>query len=250
MPSFPELPIIQPPPPPAPERKTQAEKYGGLFFLGIGGLLALVLLVGWFAYGLWSLRDVWANVYAVNDPKRPDRERIEAARVLSKDPRVSQRQLWDLALSRVPPPAARYLLAEALTGEAAEDDPRGYVLAVSRSEGWPGWLRILLARPVAYAAGEGKRFPEGSLVELSRNTDPVVSLWGVYALAVSSSNPGPWLTSLRRSAESAGPLRDFARLLLEAAESRQPDRDEALDRATLWLRGYAEAKVLLNRSNL
>ncbi len=136
-----DLPIITPDPP----RRSQAQKFGGLFYLGIGGLAVLVLLIGWFGWGVWSLRHVWTRVYILNDAGRPEPERIDAALALSRDPDANQRQLWDLALSRVPPPLARYLLAEALTSEAIQADPSGYALAVARSEGWPDWLEALAA---------------------------------------------------------------------------------------------------------
>ena len=147
-----------------------------------------------------------------------------------------QRQLWDLALSRVPPDLARYLVAEGLTSQAVADDPRGYALAVSRSEGWPPWLRILLARPIAYAAGEGEVIPRYTLMELSEHAEPIVALFGTYALAVADSGDQVALAKLQTAAHTDGPNRDFARLLLRAAESAQPKRNETLDEATAWLR--------------
>src|SRR5262245_58073951 len=119
-----DLPIVTPDPP----RRSQAERYGGLFALGIAGLLVLIALVGWFGWSAWSLREVWWNVYLLNDPGRSEADRIAAAVALSRDPRVSQRQRMDLCLSRTPPDLARYLLAESLTSEAIAADPRGYAL--------------------------------------------------------------------------------------------------------------------------
>src|SRR5919112_355497 len=112
---WPSLPVIRVDTP----RKTQAEKYGGLYYLGIAGLFVLVGLIGWFAYGVWSLRDVGARIYVLHDRRRPEAERIQAAGALARDPRVNQRQLWDMCVREQGlPPLARYLIAEALTAEA------------------------------------------------------------------------------------------------------------------------------------
>src|SRR5271165_5643359 len=86
---FPSLPIINNPQ--APPR-SQREKYGTLFYLGILGLTVLVVLVGWFGYNVWSLRDVWAKIYVLSDVREPEARRIQAAFSLGHDPRVEQRQ--------------------------------------------------------------------------------------------------------------------------------------------------------------
>ena len=87
---FPKLPILsQAEIPPAP-RLSQREKYGGLFYVGIAGLVLLCLMVGWFAYGFWSLRDVWEDVYVLHNPRRT-RVRSRASR-LSSQPRSSRQR--------------------------------------------------------------------------------------------------------------------------------------------------------------
>lgn len=234
---FPDLPIVTPDPP----RKSQAEKYGGLFYLGSGGLACLVLMIAWFGYGVWSMRSVWSDIYVLNDPQRPEIDRVNAAWRLSRDPRVTQRQRWDLALSRTPPELARYLLAESLTSEATQADPRAFALAASRSEGWPPWLHVLLARPLAYEAGEGGAVDLPSIEELGLNRDPAVVLFADFALVVMPSGKGeshrPGLRERRDDAEKSFD-REFVRLLDRAEASDQPERAELLDRATLRLRSY------------
>lgn len=226
MPQFPELPILTPDPP----RKTQTEKYGALLYLGLAGLAGLVVLIAWFGQGVWSMRSVWADVYLVNDPRRAEPERVNAAWRLARDSRVTPRQRWDLALSRTPPPLARYLLAESLTSEATQADPRGYALSVARSEGWPGWLRVLLARPLAYAAGEGGTVDRQGLEELAKNPDPAVALFAEFALTMARSPVDP-----RPIPSSESPV-GVARLLAEARTAPQPRRGELLDAATRRLR--------------
>src|SRR5262249_1328295 len=105
---FPKLPIVTL----DPARRSEREKYGGLYVLGIAGLVVIVALVAWFGYGLWSLRDVWANIYLLHDAHRSDAERIQAAYTLSRDPRMTPRQSWDICLRRTLPDLARYLIAE------------------------------------------------------------------------------------------------------------------------------------------
>ena len=57
------------------------------------------------------------------------------------------------------PDQARYVLAEAVSTEAVASDPRAYSLAVALSPDWPDWLRLLLARRLAYGAARGYAHP-------------------------------------------------------------------------------------------
>ena len=222
----PPLPIVTPDPP--PRQRSTFETYGTFFYVALAGLVVMLGLIGWFARAAWSMRGVWSDVYIVNDARRPDADRLRAAERLAADPRVTQAQRYDLALSRVPPDRARYTLAESLTSEVVEGDPRGYILSVARSEGWPPWLRPLLARPIAYAAGSGVSVPVESLRELEKDADVVTSAWATYSLAVMGEPD-----AVGRLDRSPGP---FADLLRRARRADQPDRDAALDRATRWLR--------------
>jgi hypothetical protein len=233
---FPSLPIVTPDPP----RRSERDKYGGLFYLGAIGLAILVALVGWFAWGAWSHRVVWTNIYILHDRHRPEAERVQAAYALSRDPRVNQRQYWDICLRTPLPGLARYLVAEALTAEAVSADPRGYALTVARSPGWPIWLRLLLTRPLAYAAAQGLAIPAAPLGELrDRGDDPATVLWADFALALASSAPADRadaVKGLTGAAEGDGPERALARTLLDALKAEGPERMRRLDEATLWLR--------------
>lgn len=231
-----DLPIIAAPPP--PRERSAAERFGALWFLGIGGLGVLIVLVGWFGWSAWSMRAVWANVYAIHDASRPENERIRAAFSLARDARVSDRQRWDIALRRDVPPLARYVLAESLTSSVAEADPRGYALSIARSEGWPDWLRLLLLRPLAYAAGEGVELPREPLEELRSHPDPIIKLWACYGLAVAPGGDQSAAEQLSAVASGTTEIAELARLLLEAKAADQPLRNRALDRATVWLRSH------------
>jgi hypothetical protein len=233
---FPSLPIVTPDPPPA-ARRSVAERYGTLFYLGLGGLVLLILMVAWFGWSAWNARSIWINVYVLHDESRPEAERIEAAYRLSHDPRVNQRQLWDIALRKPLPPLARYLVAEALTAEAAVADPHAYGTAVARSEGWPDWLRLMLLRPIAYAAAMGLTVDRLALQELSRNADPCIGLWATAAQALGPEGDADARESLKKAAGVEGPTRELAAILRDAAECRnEQERVAKLDQATLWLR--------------
>lgn len=232
----PFLPIVAPDLP----RKSTVEKYGSLFYAAIFGLLVCFGLVGVFAIRAWSMRDIWAAVYIVNDPRRPEADRLKAAASLSVDPRVTDRQKWDLATSRTPPPLARYVLAETLTSEAATADPRGYARSVARSDGLPPFLLPLLARPLALAAADGAKLDRESLREVEAHPDPAVALWATYAVAVEGPQDEAQaaLGRLAREAAGAGPYHVFAGILQDSARNQPPLRQEILDSATWWLRSH------------
>jgi hypothetical protein len=232
-PTFPSLPIVTP----GPARRPASERYGTLFYLGLTGLLAVVCLLGWFAWGAWSLRSVWSRIYILHDPGRGEAERVQAAFELSRDRGVGQAQLQEIALRRPLPPLARYVVAEALTAEVVRSDPRGYGLAVARSEGWPDWLRLLLARPMACAATLGRPVARQALQELSQRPDPALALWARYALAADRGGDRESESILRRAAAADGPERGLAIHLVAALDARRlSDRFAGLDAATLWIR--------------
>jgi hypothetical protein len=233
---FPSLPIVTPDPPAAP-RRSVAERYGTLFYLGLGGLALLITMVAWFAVSAWNARSLWINVYILHDESRPESERIEAAYRLSHDPKANQRQLWDITLRKPLPPLARYVVAEALTAEAAIADPHAYGTAVARSEGWPDWLRLMLLRPITYAAAMGLPVDRPALQELSRSADPNIRLWATASLALGPEGEPQAREALARAAVSDGPLKKLAGSLRDAAEYRnEQQRLLALNRATLLLR--------------
>ncbi len=240
--AFPSLPIINNPQ--APPR-SQREKYGTLFYLGILGLLVLVTLVGWFGYNVWSLRDIWAKIYVLNDAREPVERRIQAAFSLGRDPGVEQRQLWDLSLRRPLPELARAILAEGIGAELVADDPQSYVTAVARSSEWPGWLRLALARPLAYAATRGHAISRERLGELCRLGDPILRVWALYTLAVQTRPDPQTAVEIERVANSSAPEHELAALFLAAIRSDQAHRIEILDRATLWNRGHHPATARL-----
>ncbi len=254
-PRFPELPILNPndvpapargtgasslsaaPAAPAPRARGQGEKYGALFYLGIAGLALMIALVGWFALGVWSNREIWADVYALNDASRPESERLDAALRLSRNRRLDDANRIAMAMSRDLPGLARYLLAESVSTEPVARDPRGFALTAARSEGWPDWLRLLLSRRLAYGAGRGYDIPREALDELRRHPDPMIGLWATYALALQPS--GEASAALERSAASPGANGELAGQLLEALRSRdEADRERRLDGVTEWLRRH------------
>lgn len=242
-PRFPELPILnagEVPTPVAAPARGQREKYGALFYLGIAGLVVLLALIGWFGHGLWTNRDIWADVYVLNDAKRLEDDRLDAALRLSRNPRLDDGARMEMALRKDLPPLARYLLAESVTTDLVAHDPRSYALTVARSEGWPIWLRLLLARRLAYGAGRGYAIPREALDELRRQSDPMIRLWATYALAVPPRpDPDPAMAAeLEESAKVPGPTGELAARLLDAMRAAGEERERLLDETTEWLRHH------------
>jgi hypothetical protein len=217
--------------------RTDREKFGGLFYLGVVGLIVLVLLLAWFGYGVWTMRDVWRATYILHDPKRSDTERILAAYDLTRDAHVTQRQFWDMCLEKSLPSLARYILAERLSVEAVEADPKAYAEAVAYSEGWPDWLRVLLVRPMAFAPEVRIVFPQEPLVALSNHSDPTVRLWSFYVRAASAHDANAE-QALARQAESEEPTQVLAQDLTRALHSVASERLQFLVEATMWLRTH------------
>jgi hypothetical protein len=220
--------------------RSAREKYGGLFYLGIGGLAVLVVLVAWFAYGFWQLRDVWSDVYVLHDPRRTDAERASAALRLGSDRRVNDAQRMEMCLTRDLPPLARYVLAEGVSTQAVARDPRAFSLAVARSPDWPDWLRLLLTRRLAYGAARGYAVPAEPLTELARHSDSMIAAWAKYALAVlpGSDSSADAALELEQSARQPGEAGALAAMLLAARTAPADERERHLDEATAWLRSH------------
>ncbi len=230
--SFPELPILDPDPP----RMTLREKYGGLYYLGIGGLIVSVGLVGTFFLGLYQTRNLWAAVYVLNDPQAQQPARLEAAWFVSRSTDSNDRWRMDFALRKDLPALARYIIAEGLTPDSIQADPKGYALSAAKSEGWPDWLRLMIARPMAYAVGQGYRIAWEPLDELRGRSDKALSLWMTYTRAVMGPGDAPSIKRLKDSAAQPGMYQDLAALLVEAYHASGSNRILKLDEATGWLR--------------
>lgn len=236
---FPKLPIIvmDPPPPQQPPR-TERDKYGGLFHLGIAGLAVLALMIAWFAYSTWRLRGVWALVYTLHDSQRSDAERTQSALRLTRDSRLNDHQLMEICLRRDLPDQARYLLAEAVSTDAVARDPRAFALTVAMSPDWPDWLRLVLSRRLAYGATRGYAIPEVALEELSQNSDPMIRLWAAYSLAVMPGSKSHAAAKLEEAARAPDDNGKLAAMLLAAQEAPPEEREHRLDDATIWLRHH------------
>jgi hypothetical protein len=232
---FPKLPILSQAEIPPPPRLSQREKYGGLFYVGIAGLVLLCLMVGWFAYGFWSLRDVWEDVYVLHNPKRSELDRIQAAFRLSHDPRVNDGQRMEICLRRDVPDLARYLLAEAISTDAVASDPRSFSLAVARSSDWPDWLRLLLARRLLYGAVRRYAIPPEALDELAGHSDPMIGVWAKSTLALLEARSDP-AAALEQSSQVPGPTGELSARLLTAIQSPAAERERRLDEVTVWMR--------------
>jgi hypothetical protein len=200
----------------------------------------VVGLVSWFAIGVWSLRAVWSDIYILHDESRPLAERVQAAYALSRDPRVTPPQRWEMCLRKPLPELARYVLAESLTAEIVRADPRHYSLMVARSPGWPDWLRLLLVRPLAYGAAEGLARPREALQELARHHDPGDPALGrlrPFRLPGLRHRSGRGEGTRAHGHERRSPTGPGG-VIARGPALRGEERGRILDRATLWLRDH------------
>jgi hypothetical protein len=244
MPSdLPILPSVPPPglPPPRVSARTDAQKYGALFWAGLVGLVAVVAMVGWFGIGIYRMSDVLGLTYTLHDPKEPEPMRVQAAYAIARSGRATDRQLWDMAIRTTNPPLARYVLAEALTADAVRADVRGYSLAVARSPGWPGWFRWLIFRPMALRAGEGVQ-PSAELVAEIRDALPegAARLWVAFFVLAGGSDDhalGEWAREAMKHAKADDALRPLAVQFDDLLRQKDPGRRRIqLERATHWMR--------------
>jgi hypothetical protein len=238
---FPKLPILSPAEIPPPGQhggstRSQFEKYGGLFYLGIAGLAILAVLVGWFAFRLWNLRDVWTDVYVLHDPGHSELDRVRAAFRLARDPRVNDAQRMEMSLRRDSPEIARYLLAESVSTDAVARDPRSFALTVARSPEWPTWLRLLLARRLAYGTARGYAIPREALAELASHSDPMIGLWANCALTLLPESDPKATGALEQAAAAPDTTAELAALLRTASAAQPAEREARLNDATAWLR--------------
>ncbi|MEW4570139.1 hypothetical protein AB1L88_19920 [Tautonia sp. JC769] len=237
-PALPGLPIVTLEP---WEQRSNLEKYGTFWYLALAGLVVMAGLVLWFAWGVWTLREVWRDVYVLHDPRRGTVERVNAADRLARNPRTTERQRYDIAIRNDLPDLARYLMAESLTAEAATGDPRAYAMAVARSggEGWPAWFRLLMLRPLAYGSGAGEAIEPVPLRELSTHEDPMIRVWALYTLAESSRYNQIEDRQLREIARGEAPEAGLAALLVKALNAgADAGRIARLDEATRWVREH------------
>jgi hypothetical protein len=209
-----------------------------MLYLGIAGLVVILSLVGWFGYRFWTMRDVWERVYVLHDDKATEDARLQAAFALSRDPRVEQRQLWEMSLRRGLPELARYIMAEGVGADLVAEDPQGYVSAVALSPDWPAWLRLVLTRPMAYAATAGHAISRETLAELCRKDDPITRLWALYALAVQSKPDPETVVMIEKASKDGGTPKELADLLLSTLRADEAQRPAILDQATIWNRGH------------
>ena len=217
-----------------PPRLSAREKYGSLFYLGIAGLVFVTLLLTWFGLQAWSMRNIWIDVYLLHDASRPEAERVAAAYRLSVDRRVNDRQALDIALRKAIPAAARLILADRIRGDLVAEDPSAYTVMLEHGTDWPIWLRVELARPLAYAAVSGTVLPRRSLATLAADSEPAIALWANAAVALErGDNRARAVDRIKLVANDDSDRGELARALLEAVESADLNqRIERLDAAS------------------
>jgi|GEM_PF-3596081 len=182
---FPKLTILPDFSPPPQPRLTNSEKYGSLYWMGIAGLIASIMLVSWFAVNLWMMRDVWQAIYVLHDADSPVDARVQAAEFLSTDPRMEPSQIQPMIFRKSLPEKARYILAEHLDKALSAKDA-GEMLQLLSTEGPtspPNWLRGHLARLAVITLKPDSSFPVTTLTKFIADPDPVVADWAAFGLA-------------------------------------------------------------------
>ncbi len=240
---FPTLPILNQPPAEPP--LSQREKYGGLFYLGIGGLAVVVGLLAWFGHGVYARRSELRDVYILYDTGRPEQERIAAAIRVAHSPGLEDAQRFEMSLDRTLPDVARLALAEGVTIELAAADPRAFGLAVAKSEGWPSWLRLALAVNVARGVARGYSIPRESLNDLSQNPDPMIAVIGLFCRAAVYPPDETARKALDDQAERPDAVGQLAARMRKALDARPHERDPLIDEVARFIRSAHEptAKV-------
>jgi hypothetical protein len=238
-----DLPILPsvPSPTPPPSTRSDAQKYGALFWAGLAGLVAVVGMVAWFGVGVYRMSDVLGLTYTLHDPKASEPTRVQAAYAIARSGRATDRQLWDMAMRTTNPPLARYVLAESLTAGAVRSDVRGYSLAVARSPGWPGWFRWLIFRPMVLRAAEDVQPAPALLAEIRESLpEGAPRLWVAYFVLAGGSDDRAlvaWAREAMKQARAQPSLSPLAVLFDDLLRQKDPRRRRILlDRATHWMR--------------
>ena len=222
--------------PPESPRLSTLQKYGGLYWLGLGGLVVSVMLVGWFAIQLWLLREVWREIYVLHQVKLPDDRRIAAAAFLANDPRVEPAQIQPMLFRRDLPDKARYLLAAGLkkTDSATSARQMLGLLATEGATSPPDYLRGHLARLAALGIPVERNFPNESFERLLADRDKAVAAWSAYALTRSGVEEKRQV-GLAFLEKRAGDGASLEAALLAAARSADLSRSLALQHAAEFM---------------
>ena len=105
---------------------------------------------------------------------------------------------------------------------------------MARSADWPDWLRLLLARRLAYGEARGYAIPRAGLEELAGHADPIIGLWAASALALAPGSEPRLAAPLEQAARIPGEQGELASMLLAVLAA--PPGAARLDEATIWLR--------------
>lgn len=219
--------------PPQQPRLTNFQKYGGLYWLGIAGLVSSLLLVGWFAVNMWLMRDVWREIYVLHNEDLPEARRIAAAEFLANAPDIEATQIQPMIFRRPLPEKARIILAESLkqADNAASARQMLGLLATEGATSPQPWLRRHLARLAAITIPVDSRFPANTFEKHLSDDDAVVADWSAFALTRQNDpllrkKGVDWLES--RSGDDT----KLAEALLAAVRGVDLSRSLALEQAT------------------
>lgn len=232
MSKFPELPILPAP----PNRRSNRERFGSLYFLGIGGLVFVLALISWFGWGVWNLREVWRDTYVLYQTGRSLIDRVQAADRLAHDPRVTTQQKLAILLDPQVPDLARWRVGESLGSDAAESDPIEFSKLLLPDRRQPVWLDLLLLRVLADASDHSVRFPPALLDAIDPGEDRWRQVWLDYARMFQNGAGPEHRERLEQIRRSPGQTVEAAELLARAADAEEPRRASLLREAFLSTR--------------
>ena len=161
----------------------------------------------------------------LHDSSRGLAERALAAFRLAHGGRIDDAQLMEMSLNRDLPDLVRYLAGRRCLGPGCGPRPSRLCPGRRPQSRLARLAAAVLVRPLAYGSGRGYAIPREGLVELAGHSDPMISLWAAYALAVRSGGPLEQQSRARKDRPGKRtPTASWPPSFLRALDAQEPER--------------------------